>query len=79
MNIGGVTNSLKYYRVPQVETNRNQLSFAALVKVEDSRRTEMLQSIDQKIKSGGRLTEAERTYLIRYMPDVYEVIFSKSS
>ena len=49
--------------------------YGAMMRVEDARRTEVLRNIDHKIKSGGKLTETERVYLIRYMPDVYEVIF----
>ena len=41
----------------------------------DQRRSEVLQGIDHKIKSGGRLSDAERDYLIRYMPDIHNVIF----
>jgi len=62
-----------------VQANQQRLSFGSMMRVEDSRRTEVLQNIDQKIKSGGKLSEAERLLLIRYMPDVYEVIFNIKS
>jgi len=58
-----------------IQENQQRLSFGAMLRVEDSQRTEILQNIDKKIKSNERLSETERLLLIRYMPDVYEVIF----
>ena len=76
MNISGTSMNISgYYRAPQVKANNAQLSFGSLVRVEDAKRTEMLQNIDKKVKAGEKLTENERSYLIRYMPDVYKVIF----
>ena len=79
MNINSVSYSPNYSRTMPVQANQQRLSFGSMMRVEDSRRTEVLQNIDQKIKSGGKLSEAERLLLIRYMPDVYEVIFNIKS
>jgi len=79
MNINGVLYSPNYQRALPIQANQQRLNFGAMVRVEDSQRTEILQSIDKKIKSGEKLSETERLLLIRYMPDVYEVIFKLKS
>jgi len=79
MNINSVSYSPNYSRSTPVQANQQRLSFGTMVRVEDSKRTEILQDIDKKIKSGGKLSETERLLLIRYMPDVYKVIFELKS
>jgi len=75
MNISSVSHFRNYSSPLPVQANQQRLSFGAMVRVEDSKRTETLQGLDKKIKSGEALSETERLLLIRYMPDVYEVIF----